>query len=386
MKVAFYAPMKSPDHARPSGDRRIARLFIAALRRAGSAVELASELRAWEGRGDSHRQDEIETQGAQEAARLIETYRRLPRAERPRCWFTYHPYHKAPDWIGPAVSVALDIPHVLAEASLAQKQRDGAWRRGHASTLAAVQRADLIFNLNPTDRDGLRPFVRRDEVLREIKPFADLPATDAQPAKTNLRRDLAARFEIDADANVYWLLCVAMMRDDSKLDSYRILADATPKMNRRDWRLLIAGDGVAESRVVEMFRARAPRSSRVRFLGRLDPDALYPLMRASDLLVWPARNEAIGMAALEALGCGLPVLAGDDGGIGGIVTHDVTGRLIAQPDGARMAMEIERLLAAPETLARMSAASLRAYRQSHQLERAAEIIGAALTRVIGCAD
>ena len=47
MRIAFYAPLKSPDHPVPSGDRQMARLLVAALRHAGHDVEIASELRSY---------------------------------------------------------------------------------------------------------------------------------------------------------------------------------------------------------------------------------------------------------------------------------------------------------------------------------------------------
>ena len=47
MKIAFYCPLKSPNHPVPSGDRLMARLLMAALERAGHQVEIASELRAF---------------------------------------------------------------------------------------------------------------------------------------------------------------------------------------------------------------------------------------------------------------------------------------------------------------------------------------------------
>ncbi len=384
MKVAFYAPLKSPNHPRPSGDRRIAQLFMAALQMAGYEVELASELRAWEGQGDPRRQAEIEALGRETAARLIADYRRRPAADRPRCWFTYHLYHKAPDWLGPAVSAALGIPYVLAEASLARKQRDGPWRRGHGCAMAAVRRARVIFNLNSNDLAGLQPVVRQSAAVVSLKPFlADPdPAPAAEPKsnlKPQLRHDLAARRRLDPGQ--HWLLCVAMMRNDSKLESYRILADTSARLERRDWQLLVAGDGPAEQAVMELFDFHPP--GRVHFFGRLDAAFLYPLMRASDLLVWPARNEAFGMAALESLACGLPVVAGRSGGIGDIVQHGATGILIDQPDGQSMATEIETLLATPATLERMSAASVRAFHQSHRLDHAAKIIGAALSEAVG---
>ena len=373
MKIAFYAPLKSPGHARPSGDRRIAQLFINALQLAGCEVELASEMRAWEGAGDAHRQAQIKAQGQQAAAQLIARYRKQPAAQKPRCWFTYHPYHKAPDWMGPAVSEALDIPYIIAEASVAHKQQLGRWSDGYAQALEAVRRADLIFNLNSNDLAGLRPFVRRPENIISLKPFMNIPAS-ANTTKLRLRDDIAAQRNLEP--NRYWLLCVAMMRNDSKLESYRILADTTARIERSDWQLLVVGDGPAESAVRDLFNFHPP--GRVHLLGRLDADFICRLMRASDLLVWPAQNEAFGMAVLEALGCGLPVVAGHSGGIGDIVSHTVTGLLVEQPDGRTMAAAVEKLLADPTTLARMSVASLAAFHRHHRLDHAAKIIGTAL--------
>ena len=52
MRIAFYAPLKPPDHPVPSGDRRVAQLLLAALRRAGHEPVLASRFRSFEGQGD----------------------------------------------------------------------------------------------------------------------------------------------------------------------------------------------------------------------------------------------------------------------------------------------------------------------------------------------
>ena len=115
MKVAFYAPLKSPDHPTPSGDRLIGRMLLAALRAGGHDVTLVSRLRAFDGQGSARRQARIAAFGAWQAARLLRRFDRD--VEKPDVWLTYHLYHKAPDWIGPVVARALAIPYCVAEAS-----------------------------------------------------------------------------------------------------------------------------------------------------------------------------------------------------------------------------------------------------------------------------
>ena len=59
MKLAFYAPMKAPDHPIPSGDRAMARGILAALEKAGHESVVASDLRLFEPRGDRAAQDAL---------------------------------------------------------------------------------------------------------------------------------------------------------------------------------------------------------------------------------------------------------------------------------------------------------------------------------------
>src|SRR5215469_5037665 len=114
MRVAFYAPLKAPDHPVPSGDRTIARLLIAALKQGGAAVEIASRIRSRLGEPGEGAQEALAKKGEAAAKRLIAKYRARPKRERPQAWFSYHLYYKAVDWIGPKVAETLDIPYFLA--------------------------------------------------------------------------------------------------------------------------------------------------------------------------------------------------------------------------------------------------------------------------------
>ena len=126
MKIAFYAPMKPIDHPVPSGDQRMAKLIIQALEMAGHEEDIASDLRSYDGVGDAAFQARIQKNGLAKAENYVKNH-------SPNLWFTYHLYHKAPDWIGPAVAQSLKIPYVVAEASIAPKQVGGKWDLNHKS-------------------------------------------------------------------------------------------------------------------------------------------------------------------------------------------------------------------------------------------------------------
>src|SRR5690349_17412437 len=136
MRIAFYAPLKPPDHPVPSGDRQIARLLMKALARAGHQTTLASHFRTFDGRGDAERQVRMRTVGKRIAERLVA---RMTAESTPDVWFTYHVHHKAPDLLGCEVSRALGIPYVIAEASVAPRRRDGPRSAGYADALAAIR-------------------------------------------------------------------------------------------------------------------------------------------------------------------------------------------------------------------------------------------------------
>ena len=280
MRIAFYAPMKPPSHPTPSGDRRMARLLIQALRAAGHRVTLASRFRSRDGTGDPARQARLSARGQGLARRLAARYRALPADRRPQAWFTYHLYYKAPDWLGPAVSAALGLPYLVAEASIAPKRADGPWRLGHQASAAAVAAADAVLCFNAVDPECLRPLLADPGRLVGLKPFLDA-APFAAVGRPGTRAALAGRLGLDADRP--WLIAVAMMRRGDKLASFRVLGRALAQIADRPWALLVAGDGPARA---EVESALAPLGPRVRYLGRQAPAALPDLYQAGDPGGW----------------------------------------------------------------------------------------------------
>src|SRR5438105_15749704 len=124
MRIAFYAPMKAPDHSVPSGDRQMSRLLIAALRGAGHEVELVSALRAYLPEPSSAALSDLMGRAGTEIARREKKWQA---GRPPDMSFTYHPYYKAPDLIGPVLCGRFRIPYVTAEASYAGKRDAEGW-------------------------------------------------------------------------------------------------------------------------------------------------------------------------------------------------------------------------------------------------------------------
>ena len=79
---------------------------------------------------------------------------------------------------------------------------------------------------------------------------------------------------------------------------------------------------------------RALGDDRVRFAGLIPEEALPPVYAAADLYVWPALREAYGLAMLEAQAAGLPVVAGQEGGVAEVVADGRSGVLAAPRDPA----------------------------------------------------
>jgi glycosyltransferase involved in cell wall biosynthesis len=370
--------MKAPDHARPSGDRTMARLLMAALTRAGHAVEPACRLSSFDAAGDHLRQQRLAVVSGELAERLVHRWRQRPAGERPDLWFTYHLFHKAPDWLGPRVTDALGIPYVVAEASHAAKQARGPWAPGHAAAAEAISRADLIFGLNVDDSEGIRPLLADPARLLALPPFVDTRAYAAAAAARDAhRRMLCERHGIAADEPV--LLTVAMMRTGDKLASYRLLGEALAWLRNRRWRLLIAGDGPARA---DVRQALAGAADRIVWLGRVDEAELPAVYASADLYVWPAIGEAWGMSLLEAQAAGLPVVVGRSGGIPDIVADGDTGILVQTGDAHALALAAATLLDDGPRRRMMRTAAQTRMRARHDIGIASGMMAGALRRLI----
>ena len=343
MQLAFYAPLKAPDHPTPSGDRAMARALIAALAFGGAKVSLASTLRTRDGNGDPEQQQKLMDDAQAEIARLIP----LGRKAGWQAWITYHNYYKAPDLIGPSVAQALGIPYLLIESTRARKRLTGAWAQFAKAAEAASNAADVIFFLTHRDAETLERDRTESQKLIHLRPFLvreSLPA----PAATNGP-----------------MLAVGMLRAGDKLASYQMIAETLALLPEGTWSLHIAGDGPARAQVEGLM---APFGPAVRFLGQLDASALEKVYHAASLLFWPGVNEAFGLAYLEAQAAGLPVVAQDRPGVRDVLAP---GQYPNPADGvSALAAQLQSLLS-DDAFRRRLGADAQAHVAAHHLLPAA---------------
>ena len=364
MRIAFYCPTVHLADDTPSGDRRMADLLMSALRLAGHDVMIASRLRSYGKDPDAGRLAKLEEEAREHRSHLARRFDDT--AQVPDLWFTYHPYYKAPDLIGPQLSLLFAIPYVTAEASFAGKRAAGPWSAWHRASLPALAEAACHFTFTARDREGLLAGGVERSAMVDLPPFIDTAPFLAGAGPRACHRPAH-------------MVCVAMMRGGRKLQSFRDLANALARLDDIDWQLTLYGDGPQRAAVEAAF-ALLP-AGRIRFAGRIAPQDLPQALARADLYVWPGLGEAYGLAYLEAQAAGLPVIAYDSGGVSACVDDGQTGVLVNESDEAGFAGAIRRLLHNPEHRVRLGTQGRSMVLSERSLAVAAERLEAALGRV-----
>jgi glycosyltransferase involved in cell wall biosynthesis len=126
----------------------------------------------------------------------------------------------------------------------------------------------------------------------------------------------------------------------------RFLIEAIAKLKAKysDINLIIAGDGF-ERPVLEELAKTLGIGDKTKFLGWIANKELPRYFRGCAVSVIPSLEEGFGIPAAEAMGCEIPVVASDAGGLPEVVENGVTGYVVPKGDAAALANAIDRLLA-----------------------------------------
>ncbi len=147
-----------------------------------------------------------------------------------------------------------------------------------------------------------------------------------------------------------------------RLDPFKgpdLLLHAGALMAEKNAQIVIAGGSLTGDSDLQKLRALAQDlclSDRVHFLGARPREEMPLLYSAADVTVVPSYHESFGLAAVESLACGTPVVATRAGGLTTVVCHNETGFLVPRCSGF-FAEHIDMLLRDATLHARMSAAA-----------------------------
>ncbi len=159
-----------------------------------------------------------------------------------------------------------------------------------------------------------------------------------------------------------------------------------------DARLEIAGEddhgGTGYRRVLEAKIAALGLGDRARLLGAIGEAEVRARLEAAHVFALASWHEPLGVAYMEAMSCGLPVIGTDAGGVRELIEHGATGLLVPPRDPTALGAAIAGLVADPELCRRLGAAGRARIMESFRSGLGARVIHeqvAALSRPAGMA-
>ena len=207
----------------------------------------------------------------------------------------------------------------------------------------AIDSADTLTVVSRALRDRVRPFVPEDTRLEVASMGVDLHT-----------RYVPGRQRPRTATLVFAGRLVEKKGVADLLEALQRMREKRPGV-----RLLIAGHGPLE----QDLRSHAKRlqiDDAVEFLGSVPNDRLPEVLRRASLAVLPFRTaddgdtEGLGLVAVEAMGCGIPVIVGDVPAIHDVVTHAETGWIVPPRDPVALADAVTRLLDDPALAERLA--------------------------------
>jgi phosphatidylinositol alpha 1,6-mannosyltransferase len=175
----------------------------------------------------------------------------------------------------------------------------------------------------------------------DLKKFSPGERSDQMLQKYNLPLDRPIALHVNR------------LSDEKRVD---VLLDAAAKMTSNGF-IALVGAGPAEAELREQAE-RLKLSNRVAFLGYVRDADLLALRRSSEVFVIPSEADLQSLATMEAMACGLPVIAANSYALPELTHHGENGYVFQPGNSDELARYLDELLADAALRAKMSEKSL----------------------------
>ena len=257
----------------------------------------------------------------------------------------------------------LRMPLKLVFTSAAQRDHSG-------YTKWLIRRMDVVIATSTQAASYLQ--VPHTVIMHGIDTARFSPPVDKATAKGAVGLDPAKKV----------IGCFGRIRHQKGTDRFVDAMIAVMPSNT-DWIAVITGRVTAEHQgfadAMHVKIAAAGLSDRFLFPGEVDD--VRPWYQALDLFAAPQRWEGFGLTPLEAMACGVPVIATPVGAFPDLVRHDVTGLVMANNDAAYRTA-VAALLPDDKRRDQMALACRLHIEQNFRLEREADDINAVYERLL----
>jgi glycosyltransferase involved in cell wall biosynthesis len=191
---------------------------------------------------------------------------------------------------------------------------------------AAEQRQFQTLGINPT-------------AVRMVPNPVDLDEFAARVPRGRFR----GRFKLPDASSAPVVLFLGKLTPRKRVD---VLARAFAQLDRRDARLVIAGNDMGSGSAIRALVQDLGIGARTIFTGLLRGSERLEALTDADVVVYPSENEIFGLVPLEAILAGTPVIVAGDSGCGEIINRIGGGHVAPAGDVAALARAIDLMLGA----------------------------------------
>ncbi len=186
--------------------------------------------------------------------------------------------------------------------------------------------------------------IPESKAIQVIPNFVNTEQFFPSPSRNGKPPDVSHLFPNDPDGNGSPLLIhVSNFRPVKRvLDVVDVFAKVS---QQHPARLLMLGEGPDRPEAMKRINDLG-LTSKVCFVD--NSSSVVEHLQFSDVMLLPSETESFGLAALEALSCGVPVVASDVGGLPELVQHSTTGFLAPVGDTEKMAEATLQLISQPK--------------------------------------